>query len=117
MRSGSRVPPVERGQEPVARTVDLPAAQSQKLAAHECVVALEHVAPAAIAELDRLRRRVDDVGEEHGREHPLRLGVRPRSGLPDLVQEASHLDLDAIRIRIAERQVPHARELDESRSA
>ena len=48
------------------------------------MVLLQELAPGAVAELGRLRGRADDVGEEDGREHPLRLGFIPAVRLPDI---------------------------------
>ena len=47
--------PVEGGEEPVAGRVDLAPAEALELATHERVVALEQLAPAAVAELARAR--------------------------------------------------------------
>ena len=54
-----------------------------------CVVLVEQLAPAPVAELGRALGRADDVGEEHGREHAIRLGPGPdaREELLDLVDD------------------------------
>ena len=51
-------------------------------AAHGGVVRLEQLAPAPVAELGRALGRADDVGEEHRRQHAVRLVAPParRSG-------------------------------------
>src|SRR5919204_3812731 len=48
------------------------------------VMACEQLAPGAVAELSRLRRRADDVGEENGGEHAVRLALLPAAGVPHL---------------------------------
>ena len=45
------------------------------LRAHEPVVTREHLLPRAVADVGRLRRRPDDVGEEQRGEHPVGLHV------------------------------------------
>ncbi len=60
---------------------------ARELRAHEAVVALDEIVPLAVAELDRLLRRADDVGEEHRREHAVDLRLLPSSLGPDAVQE------------------------------
>src|SRR5689334_22001724 len=53
---------VEGGEEAVARGVDLAAAKPCELAAHEPVVVLQELAPAAVAERARLLRGTHDIG-------------------------------------------------------
>src|SRR5829696_4610430 len=57
------------------------------------VVAFEKGSPAAISKLSGPLRRIHDVGEHHGREHPVRLDLPPRAGqeLLDLVRQAVHI--------------------------
>ena len=43
-----------------------------ELATHQSVMLLEQVTPAAVADLDRRLGRTYEVGEQHGREHPIR---------------------------------------------
>src|SRR5438093_11738746 len=52
-------------------------------------MALEQIAPASVTELAGALGRADDVGEEHGGEHALRLGrlTHAREELPDLVED------------------------------
>src|SRR5207249_10075882 len=66
---------VERGEESVTGRVALIAAEPRQLAAHYGVVPGQQVAPCAITELIRTRRRPDDVGEEHGCQDAV--GYRP----------------------------------------
>src|SRR5581483_814781 len=104
---------VEGGQESVTCGVDLAAAESQQFAAYQRVVAFKHFAPAAVAKLDRLDRRLDDVSEENGRQHPIRLDFIPSAGLPDVGQEPLHLGLEE-RAAGPERQVADSRKLHEA---
>ena len=69
--------PVEDGEKAVAGGVDLAAAESRQLAPDDRVMTLQQLAPGAIPELERLSRRIDDVREQDGREHAVRLGVVP----------------------------------------
>ena len=67
---------------------------------------VEQLAPAPVAELGRQLRRADQIREEHGREHAVRLGAVPDAGheLLDLVEH---------RVLVADpRQVVVARQLD-----
>ena len=66
-RAGAANPsrgPIEGGQEPIARDVDLAAPEAAEFAADEFVVPLEEVAPAAIPEGGRLLRGPDDVSKK-----------------------------------------------------
>ena len=83
--------------------------------AHDGVVPLEQLAPAAVAELGRLCGRADDVGEEDGREHAVGLGGIPAAALADSGEEALDLVARAAPDR-RERHVPLARQLDEARA-
>src|SRR5439155_24867411 len=56
--------PVEAGQEAVAGGVDLAAAEADELAADELVVALEQLAPGAVAERGGWLARAGDGREE-----------------------------------------------------
>src|SRR5262245_3417414 len=105
--------PVERGEEAVARGVDLAPAEPQQLPAHQVVVALQQVAPVPVADLDRLGRRFDDVGKQDGSEHPVGLHVLPAAGLPDVGQESLDVVLHA---RVGpQTHVPDAGHLHEPR--
>src|SRR6266508_155260 len=72
---------IEGGEEPVAGGVELTAAEAGELPTHTRVVLREQLAPAAVAELGQLRRRADDVGEEHRRQHSLWLEELPLAAL------------------------------------
>ena len=52
------------------------------------MVRVEQLPPAPVTELARALRRADDVGEEHGREHTVRLRCLPnaRQELADLFE-------------------------------
>ena len=70
----ARARAVEGRQEAVAGRLHLAAPVAVELLAHDLVVALEQLAPAAIAELGAPFGGVDDVGEEHGEQLALGLG-------------------------------------------
>ena len=65
---------VEAHHEPVAERLHLAAAEAPQRVAHAAAVALEHLAPALVAEASRGVRGVDDVGEQDRREHAIGLG-------------------------------------------
>ena len=67
--------PVERGEEPVPRRVDLHAAVPGELTPDASVVLLDQLLPVAIAELRGLLGGPDHVGEQHGRQCPVELGL------------------------------------------
>src|SRR5206468_2107513 len=106
---------VERRQEAVAGGVDLATAEPGELAPDDRVMPFEEVAPGAVAELERLRGRADDVSEEHGCEHAVRLDVVPAPRFPDVAEEASRLDRDRMT-GATERKVAYPRELEVPRS-
>src|SRR5439155_674870 len=54
---------IEAGQEPVARSVDLPAAEPLQRAMNDGVVTLQQLLPGPITERADLGRRTHDVGE------------------------------------------------------
>src|SRR6266702_7293968 len=64
---------VERREETVASRVHLPPTEPRELAADDLVVFLEEFPPGAVAEVGSMGSRIDDIGEQHGREHPIRL--------------------------------------------
>ena len=79
---------VERGEEPVAGRVDLGPAEPAEERSNGAVMTFDEIAPAAVAELRGLRRRPDDVGEHHGREHAVEVGL--------LVADLRHEPLDLV---------------------
>ena len=58
-------------------------------AAHERIVAIEDVAPGAVADACRVCRRVDDVGGEHRCQHAIGVDGGAHAGheLGDLVEQ------------------------------
>jgi len=85
---------VEGGEESVAGRLDLAAAIPCEGRTHRGVVTLDEVTPTSVSELGDLLRRLDDVGEEHGRENSVEVGLfRPHSG-----EEALHLTNDCVGI-------------------
>ena len=78
---------IERRDEAVAGRVDLPPAEAAELRAHDRIVRVQFATPGRVAEFGRVSGRVDDVGEEHRRQHPVRGPVPvPGQELLDLVE-------------------------------
>ena len=69
--------PIEDRKEAVAGRLDLPPAIRVQVVTDAGVVESQQLLPGPIADLFERRGRVDDVGEEHGREDPLARIVRP----------------------------------------
>ena len=86
---------VEDGQEPVAGGADLASGVARQLIAYPGVMSVEHVGPGGVGELGGALGGAHDVREQHGREHPVGLGLGPCPG-----QE--FLDLAEDRIRVAD---------------
>ena len=57
---------VERGEEPIAGSVDFAATKSLQLRSHRAVMGRNEVAPSSITEADGQLSRADDVGEQDG---------------------------------------------------
>src|SRR5207245_4718090 len=91
--------PVEGGEEAVPRGVHLLAAEAHELATYELVMALQQLAPTAVAECGRLLARADDVAKEDGGEHTVGLGRLVR--LPGSPEKPLHLRQN--RLGIADR--------------
>jgi hypothetical protein len=106
--------PVEAGEEPVTGRIELPSVIADELSTDDRVVPLEELAPCPVAELHRLLRRADDVGEEDGGKHAVRLDDVPLAPLPDAGQEA--LDLACDLLRVDEVRVVVAGQFDELRA-
>ena len=100
--------PVEQREEPVARRVDLLARVAGELTTHRRGVG-DQVGPRRVSELRRALGRADEVGEENRREHAIGEMCRPSAGeeLLDLVEDL---------IRLDERHVVVALQLDEARA-
>ena len=106
---------VEAGEEPVARRVELASAEAHELTPDQGVVFLEQLAPAAIAEVCRPRRRADDVGEENSCEGAVGLALLPAAGLPDLGDETLDLFSDHVpHAPATEREVADSRQFHET---
>ena len=76
---------------------------------------LEEIAPPAIAELCHVFARGDDVGEEHGRENAIGLGIPVHCGVPRTFEE--RLDFAEIRLGLSDRRdVPLVVQLDVRRA-
>ena len=71
---------VEAREEPVAGRVDLGAAVAREKATDDRVMPFEYVAPRSVSELGRSLGRTDDVGEQHGHEDAVELGLLVPSG-------------------------------------
>src|SRR5437867_4258230 len=85
---------VEVSEEAVTGGVDLVSAKAGELVTHEAVMLAEQHAPRTVSELGRLRRRVDDVGEQHRRQDPIEAGSVTNTG-------KKFLDLVEHRILVA----------------
>src|SRR3954454_24244401 len=68
---------IESGEKSIACAIDFPPAVAHELAANDRVVTLEQIAPLPVTKIDRPGRRVDNVGEQDGREHPVRFCSLP----------------------------------------
>ena len=101
---------VEGGQEPIAGGIDLAALEALELLSNERVMPFEQVTPAPVAEPRRLLGRADDVGEEDGCEHAVRLGPSAGAG-----QELLDLVYDLVGVPRPER-VGISGQLDEFRA-
>jgi hypothetical protein len=87
--------PVERGEEAISGGVDLVTAKAAKHGADGGVVALHMVAPASVAERRRLLRGADDVGEQDGGEHSIKLRVLAANACKQVVDGPHHAVLIA----------------------
>src|SRR5207253_7617752 len=98
----------------VAHRLNLTTAVTIELPADELVVALDELAPPAVPELGGAAGRVDDVGEHDGRQHPVRLALRARTGeeLHDLVENLVGVDKECV---VRARQLDELRFRDQSR--
>ena len=85
-RASHRPPgPVEGGEDAVAGGLDQRALERCHERGHRPVVLVEQVAPAAVADPGGELGRADDVGEQHGGQHPVDLdGVHAGQELLDL---------------------------------
>jgi hypothetical protein len=70
--------PWQRVDRTLSGRLDEAAAGIVDMAAHNGVVAIVQVPPLLVAKPCRVRRRVRDVGEEHGCEDPVRVGTTPQ---------------------------------------
>src|ERR1019366_5581258 len=93
----------------VSHCLDRAAAVTREVPADEALKRLEQLAPAAVAERRRATGRVDDVGEHHGREHPLGIGSMARAG-QELLDLCDQLVLSGTeRKRVLARKLYHPR--------
>jgi hypothetical protein len=97
---------VEGRKEAVAGRVDLGATVPREQATNGRVMALDELTPAPVAEFHGRRGRVHDVGEQHGRQHPIELGGlsleltdERRDGVREIVlpPEVRTLEFDQLR--------------------
>jgi hypothetical protein len=72
--------PIEGGQKPVTKRLDLAAAEALDLAPCQPIVTIQKVAPGVVPEGRGALGRADDVGEQHGGEDPIDILVAPRAG-------------------------------------
>ena len=71
---------IEGRKEAVSHGFDLVPAKALETLPDDLVVSLEHVAPTAVAEVRGPPGGIDDVREEHRRQHPIGLAHGPSSG-------------------------------------
>ena len=117
-RTGAANPsrrPIKRGEEAVARRVELRASVTQQQPAHGRVVVLEQLAPARVAELHGLGRRADDVGEQDRREHAVDLGLGAGLLVPHAQEELFERSSVGLPVGCGDRMVG-AGQLDVPRS-
>jgi hypothetical protein len=108
-RSGQPERTVEGGEKPIAGCLDLATTKSSEFAANHSVVAIEKIAPTAVAKRGRFLRRADYVREEHCSENAVGLG-----GVTDARQKL--FDLPEDRFRVSEPwKVVLPRQFDEPR--
>jgi CMP/dCMP kinase len=89
--------------------VDLVTSIPGKKCVNRRVVVLNQLAPAAIAKIDGVLRRAHDVGEQHGREHPIEIRLLRAHGSVEAVDLADH------RLPVAQpRKMVRPVELDET---
>jgi hypothetical protein len=84
---------VEQRQEAVAGGLHFAATMALQLGANSHVMRLQRRPPLAVAGRHRLFRRIDDVGEQHGRQHAVDLDGcrRGTHELADLVDDPIHI--------------------------
>jgi len=103
---------VESRQEPVARRVNLLSPPASKLPAHESMVCLEQVTPAAITEVCRTLGGANDIGHQDSGQHAVRGWAvpHPSQKLLNLVEDLVGInpremvfpgELDKARVRNA----------------
>ena len=66
---------IERGEEPVARSIDFSTTKCRQFATDHCMMAVEKFPPPAIAECHSMCRGADHVGEEHRGQYPIVAGM------------------------------------------
>ena len=71
--------PIECGEEPITRRVELAAAESGQLTTRDSVVGTEHVTPLAVTERGGSLGRTDDVREQHGGQDAVDVDGAPRA--------------------------------------
>src|SRR5262245_7557139 len=98
------MPGLERREETIARSVHLVSAEVCKLCAHDRVVSERKLPPGAITKLLCLGGRPDDVREEDGREHAIRLRL-PRSSLGNGSEELLEFGDDGVGIACGWRKI------------
>src|SRR5262249_10758797 len=105
--------PVETREKAVSGRVDFSTTEADELATHDRVMTLEQITPCPVSEIGCSLARADDVGEQHRRQHAIRLGCVPVARL-DLRDESFQLGEDRILVADLRSEVP-PRQLDEPR--
>src|SRR5579872_1578220 len=90
---------VESGKKPVAQRLDLAATVARQFASDRCMMRIEQIMPALVADLLGSRGRADDVREQHRCQHAMAFALRNRSGeelldtVADLLREEKKMIL------------------------
>src|ERR1039458_9085463 len=100
---------VESREEAIAGGLHLAAVEMGEVIPYRALVSLEHIPPALVAKLHGRSCGIDDVGEQHRREHAVANGHSPSSG-----EELLYFTEPLVRVLIEERMVI-ALELDHPR--
>jgi hypothetical protein len=71
---------IKGGEKAVAERFDLSPAEAGQFLAHRLVMSCQQNAPIPVAELGRTSARSNDIREQHGREHPIWVGLTMFAG-------------------------------------
>ena len=101
--------PIEEREEPVASGSHLSSAIAPELIANASMMRMQEIGPGRVTKLCRSGRGSDDIGEQDGRQDPIRLGASSDAG-------KKLLDLPQDRVGVADPwQMVIASQVDEPR--